>query len=118
MQPWIPAIDGHRDPSDCEAWDVLFFPVGDPSRASNCNLPQSEVYDPQTNPRGARCELQDYQKAIWGPRPPADCGPVEKRIEQTLAHRPGDNVGVQYGLPALKAGQITPAAFAGIHAKA
>jgi hypothetical protein len=118
VQPWIPAIDGHHDPSDCEAWDALFFPVGDPSRASNCNLPQSQVYDPQANPRGARCELQDYQIAIWGRRPPEEWGPVEKRISQGFANRPGDNVGVQYGLEALKAGQITPAEFADINAKA
>jgi hypothetical protein len=116
-QPWVPGVDGHRDPSDCEAWDQLFFPVGDPTRASNCNLPQSDVYDPNTNPRGARCDLQDYQAAIWGPRPASEWGPVEKRIGAGFAERPVDNVGVQYGLQALKAGSITPAEFADLNAK-
>jgi hypothetical protein len=117
-QPWVPAIDGHHDPSDCQAWDQLFFPVGDPSRASNCNLPQSDVYDPNTNPHGARCELQDYQIAIWGRRPPGEWGPVERRIGQGFAERPVSNVGVQYGLEALKAGQITAAEFADLNARA
>jgi hypothetical protein len=117
-QPWVPSIDGHHDPSDCQAWDQLFFPVGDPTRASNCNLPQSDVYDPNTNPRGARCDLQDYQAAIWGPRPPSEWGPVEKRIGSGFAERPVDNIGVQYGLQALKAGSIAPAEFADLNAKA
>jgi hypothetical protein len=116
-EPWLPAIDGHHDPSDCAAWDKLFFPVGDPARASNCNLPQSEVYDPNTNPHGARCDLQDYQVAIWGRRPASAWGPVEKRIGEGFAERPAGNVGVQYGLQALDAGTITPAEFAHLNAK-
>jgi hypothetical protein len=118
QQPWVPQIDGHRDPSDCEAWDKTFFGVGDPARASNCNLPQSQVYDPKTNPRGARCDLQDYQIAIWGRRPASEWGAVERRIGEGFAERPVDNVGVQYGLQALKAGLIAPAEFADLNAKA
>jgi hypothetical protein len=116
-QPWLPAIDGHHDPSDCVAWDKLFFPVGDPTRASNCNLPQSEVYDPNANPHGARCDLQDYQASIWGKRSASEWGPVEKRIGEGFAERPAGNVGVQYGLQALKAGAITQAQFARMNAK-
>jgi hypothetical protein len=116
-EPWVPAIDGHHDQSDCVAWDRLFFPVGDPSRASNCNLPQSEVYDPNTNPRGARCELQDYQVAIWGKRPRSQWGTVEQRIGEGFAERPAGNVGVQYGLHALNSGAITPAEFANVNEK-
>jgi hypothetical protein len=115
-EPWVPQIDGHHDPSDCEAWNATFWPVSEPARASNCNLPESDVYNPETNPRGARCDLQDYQKNIWGPRPQSEWGPVEQRIGEGFANRPFDNVGVQYGLKALQAGLITPAEFANLNA--
>lgn len=117
-EPWVPQIDGHRDPSDCEAWNATFWPVADPSRASNCNLPQKDVYNPQTNPRGTRCDLQDYQIDIWGRRPRFEWGPVEKKIGRGFAERPFDNVGVEYGLNALERGLITPAEFADLNAKA
>ena len=117
-EPWLPAIDGHRDPSDCVAWNETFWPVVDPTNARNCNLPQSEVYDPKKNPRGARCTLQDYQVDIWGRRPSSEWGPVERRIGEGFAERPVDNVGVQYGLRALEQHQIGPAEFADLNAKA
>jgi hypothetical protein len=53
-QPWLPQIDGHRDPSDCAAWDATFWGAVDPGKAANCNLPQDQVYDAQTNPTGTR----------------------------------------------------------------
>src|SRR3954471_5382578 len=117
-QPWVPGIDGHRDPSDCEAWDATFWGAVDPGKASNCNLPQDQVYDPETNPTGTRCDLQDYQVNIWGLQDPDQWGPVEKKIGRGFAARAVDNVGVQYGLEALRAGRITPAEFADLNAKA
>ena len=117
-QPWVPQLDGHRDQSDCATWDATFWGAVDPGKASNCNLPEDQVYDPETNPTGTRCALQDYQVNIWGPRDPSEWGPVEKKIGRGFAARPVDNVGVQYGLEALKAGHITPAEFADLNAKA
>jgi hypothetical protein len=117
-QPWVPAIDGHRDPSDCEAWDATFWGAVDPSKAANCNLPQDQVYDPDTNPTGVRCALQDYQVDIWGLQDRSEWGPVEKKIGHGFAARAVDNVGVQYGLEALRKGLITPAEFADLNAKA
>src|SRR4051794_222825 len=117
-QPWVPAIDGHRDPSDCATWDATFWGAVDPGKASNCNLPEDQVYDPDTNPGGTRCALQDYQVNMWGPRDRSEWGPVEKKIGRGFAARPVDNVGVQYGLEALKAGRITPGEFADLNAKA
>src|SRR3954468_2464335 len=117
-QPWVPDIDGHRDPSDCTAWDATFWGAVDPGKASNCNLPQDQVYDPDTNPNGTRCALQDYQINIWGQRERSEWGPIEKKIGHGFAARAVDNVGVQYGLEALKAGQITPGEFADLKAKA
>jgi uncharacterized tannase-like protein DUF6351 len=117
-QPWVPQIDGHKDPSDCAAWDALFYNAGDPTRgADNCKLTDDVAYDPAARPRAVRCSIQDYQAAIWGPRPESEWGPVEKRIGQGFAERPWGNAGVQYGLEALKAGQITPTEFADLNAK-
>jgi len=61
---------------------------------------KSLVYDPVTNPRGARCTLQDVNANSFG-RDPAT----------GFARRPLDNVGIQYGLLALKQGRITTTQF-------
>ena len=99
-------VDGHHDITDCIAWNLSFAPVSDPTRAVNCNLPASLVYQPVTNPTGVRCTLPDYQIAVWGARP-----------SDGFAKLPGGNLGVQYGLNALNAGQITPAQFIDLNAK-
>lgn len=97
------AVDGHASVANCLAWEASFSGVADPSKAANCNLPPSQVYP---NPGGVRCSAQDYQKAIWGPR-----------RQDGFAKRPTDNVGVQYGLNALLARQITPTQFADLNEK-
>lgn len=53
------------------------------------------VYDPVTNPTGARCTYQDVLVNVFG------------RDSKGFARRPFDNVGVQYGLSALKGGSIS-----------
>jgi hypothetical protein len=116
-EPWVPQIDGHHDPSDCGVWNAGLYSLSEPGKASNCNLPENEVYNPETNPEGARCDLQDYQINIWGPRPESEWGPVEQRIHKGFANRPYDNLGVEYGLKALQAGLITPAEFANINSR-
>src|SRR3954471_18591466 len=116
-QPWVPAIDGHRDPSDCAAWDALFYNVEDPAREQNCALADDRTYDPVLRPEKARCTLQDYQEAIWGPRPASQWEAVEKKIGKGFANRPWGNAGVQYGLRALQSGQITPDEFVDLNAK-
>jgi hypothetical protein len=62
------------------------------------------VYNPATNPGGIRCDVQDYQSAIWGFRP-----------SDGFARSPFANVGVQYGLSALNAGTITPEQFVALN---
>ena len=111
------AVDGHRDASDCEAWEALFAGAFDPKKASNCNLPQSEVYDPKTNPRGVRCTIPDYLVSVLGRRPKSFWGPVEKQLRHGFGQLPLDTVGVQYGLQALQSGKISPAQFADLNAK-
>ena len=58
-----------------------------------------------TNPGGTRCTIQDYQKSLFG------VGPDGK------APSPLDNVGVQYGLNALRAGTLTTEQFVDANAK-
>src|SRR4051812_19049434 len=101
------AVAGTQDTSVCAAWDASFAPVGIPSRVQNCNLQgtafASLVYDPIANPTGVRCDVQDYQSAIWGFRPDG------------FARSPYANVGLQYGLSALTAGTITPEQFVALN---
>src|SRR4029079_380125 len=102
------AVMDVRDPGVCTAWDLSFAPVGIPSRASNCHLAGTPlaplVYDPVSNPGGVRCDVQDYQSAIWGFRP-----------SDGFARSPFANVGVQYGLAALNAGTISPDQFVALN---
>jgi Tannase-like family of unknown function (DUF6351) len=104
------AVSGHKDTSACIAWEFSFAPIGNPARAQNCNLHTSPelaalVFNPVTNPGGIRCTLQDHQVAIWGKRPDG------------YARRPTDNVGLQYGLKALEAGQISVEQFVDLNEK-
>lgn len=100
---WEPSVGGGGD------GDTPVSPVA-------C-VPQTQVYDAQTNPRGVRCSAQDYISNIVGNRPPESWGPVEKAIGRGFANRFLDNVGVQYGLNALRAGQITPEQFVDLNVK-
>ena len=63
-------------------------------------VPAALRYDPKTNPKGARPTIYDHARNVYGVDPATG-----------YARRTYDNVGVQYGLAALNAGQITPAAF-------
>ena len=63
-------------------------------------VPETERYDPVSNPTGARATVYDHMINIFGIDP--DTG---------FAGRPLDNVGVQYGLGALNAREITKAHF-------
>ena len=117
MGPWVPAIDGHKDPSDCAAWDATFYNYSDPTNASHCNLDASLVYNPDTNPGGVRCTIADYMKSIFGLRPPSEWTAPEKKIGHGFANLPWGNEGVQYGLEALRSGQITPDEFVDLNQK-
>ncbi|WP_151523998.1 DUF6351 family protein [Serinicoccus kebangsaanensis] len=59
-------------------------------------LPEELRYDPDTNPGGARCDVYDHTVNVYGTDP-----------ETGFALRPLDNVGIQYGLGALREGAIS-----------
>jgi hypothetical protein len=88
--PQRAAINGHATPGTCELWDQLFVGGVNPFDGCDRSIPKRELYDPKTNPKGARCTLADMNVAVLG-RDPAT----------GFARRPLDNVGVEYGLDAL-----------------
>jgi hypothetical protein len=93
---------GHVNTLPCTIWQIAFG--GNTNPATGCGLPASVTYHPTNNPDGVRCTPQDYAKNVWGLR------------DDGIANNPSDNIGVQYGLNALLAGQITPANFATVNA--
>ncbi len=119
------AVAGHPSMSVCASWVATFLQTIQPRDASadptggsqSCNVAASEAYDPETNPGGVRCALQDYMPSILGFRPEASWNAIEKKLGRGFANRPLDNVGVQYGLTAFKAGTISTAQFLDLNRK-
>lgn len=100
------AVNGHnlltgtQLNSICQSWVGNFLPNIDPAEGCSDAVPRELRYDPANNPGGVRCTLQDGNVNIYG-RDPAT----------GFARRPLDNVGVQYGLQALRDGAISAAEF-------
>jgi len=115
------AINGHTDQSACHAWYNAFgsngragvyFPrtvinaTGTISQSTtatnNCELPNSAVYDPANATATAnfpRCNAWSWAESIWG------------KVTSGQAKDTRDNVGVQYGLKALRDGAISAEEF-------
>jgi len=72
---------------------------GDPTHSCS-GLPANKQYNAKTNKHGVRCTLQDYTINVVG-----------KRAKDGFANRPFDNVGIQYGLKALREGAISTDQF-------
>jgi hypothetical protein len=68
----------------------------------NCDaaIPKEMIYDRNTNPQGARCDLYANEVNVYGRDP-----------RTGFARRPLDNVGVQYGLVAFNSGKIDAEQF-------
>lgn len=89
------AINGHGSVQFCDAWAATFLPGVSPSEGCDGAVPEDAVYDPDSNPDGIRCTLQDSGSNIFG---------VD---ENGFGRRPLDNIGVEYGRAALEAGLLT-----------
>src|SRR6267378_2523838 len=120
------AINGHLSHVGCQSWNNAFGFNNKPGNyvrtlvlnqttgaigtipgeqpRNNCLLPAALVYDPATNPDGTRCGDPDLSTAVWGTTAGIPAG-------STRARQTGDNVGIQYGLKAVRAGAITPEEF-------
>ncbi|CAN5688927.1 DUF6351 family protein [soil metagenome] len=90
------AINGHATAATCDQWEAGYGGLLDPTDGCDPKIAANLIYDATTNPGGIRCTLQDANANQFG------------RDEATgLAERPLDNVGLQYGLEALRAGAIS-----------
>jgi hypothetical protein len=89
------AVNGHRTTGTCRLWVSSFLGTIDPTVGCDPRIPADEIYS-QRRPDGIRCTLQDLNRNVFG---------IDRSTG--FAHRPLDNVGVQYGLEALRAGTIT-----------
>lgn len=118
LLPWQQAaVTGKTGPVACLEFVALLNDAFDPQNRGllqlgllsvrpGCQIPEAQRYHPTRNPTGARCSVQDYQRAIWGHGGPLDAAPI-----------PFDNTGVQYGLNALQSRAITPEQFVDINLK-
>jgi len=66
------------------------------AKACNATIPKTLAFDPESNPHGARCDYFDDMVNVYG-----------KDAKTGAARRALDNVGVQYGLKAFNAKQIS-----------
>ena len=76
----------------------------------------ADRYNPISNPGGIRCTITDAAINVFGPEPKALWSAVERKLGHGFVRVPVDNVGVQHGLNALNANQITPAEFVDLNA--
>jgi len=72
------------------------------AEGGDCNavIPESTRFSRAKNPSGVRCDVYDHAVNVFG-----------KDAKTGAARRTWDNVGVQYGLAALKAGAISARQF-------
>jgi hypothetical protein len=102
----ITAVEGFTA-GTARAWNAAYGRLGVPTNAAGCALAaKTLVFDPVTNPKGARCTTQDIRVNIYGRDP-----------KTGWARRPTDNVGIQYGLGALNSGAISVDEFLEVNEK-
>lgn len=100
------AVEGFT-PGTAAAWERSFVPVLTATNKRGCALnDESKVYDPVTNPKGARCTMQEMRANIYGRDP-----------KTGFARKPQDNIGLQYGLAALNSGVISVDEFLELNEK-
>jgi hypothetical protein len=118
--PWTPQqmadVQGHISIGNSQVSDSAQFHVVVPT--DHCaGISDQQRYDPDKNPGGVRCSIADAAINVFGPRVPSVWSPQEKKIGRGFAGLPVDNVGVEYGLGALRSGKITPDQFVDLNAK-
>ncbi len=99
------AIAGFNDFRTCTAWNLSFASRATATDSCDSSIPAAVRWDPNTNPKGVKCTSTEQLVNQIGRDP-----------KTGFVRVPLDNVGVQYGLSALKAGKITPAQFIALNA--
>src|SRR5581483_4646254 len=117
---WSPSqfapVEGNALPLDAIVSDIGFFNAIVPTHSCG-GISDQQRYQPQTNPGGVRCSIADLAVNVFGPRAPSVWSANERKLGHGFAGVAVDNVGVQYGLAALKGLQITPAQFVDLNAR-
>jgi hypothetical protein len=113
----IAEVEGHPNHVNAAIFDSIYWTdLGVPD--DGCvGVPDEQTYEPESNPGGVRCTLADYMINLFGPRRPVDWSANEKKLGHGFAGLPLDDVGVQFGLRALRQGRITPAQFVDVNEK-
>ncbi|MFL5911408.1 MAG: DUF6351 family protein [Gaiellaceae bacterium] len=117
---WSPTqmadVQGHITVVNSEVSDNAQYHVAVPTDPC-AGVTDAQRYDPKTNPGGVRCTVQDAAINIFGPRPQSIWSANEQKVGHGFAGLPVDNIGVQYGLGALREGKITPEQFLDLNQK-
>ncbi|TDV55184.1 DUF6351 family protein [Actinophytocola oryzae] len=98
------AVSGYNTYDTCTSWGLTFFNRATATGSCDPIIPVETRWSP-TNPSGVRCSAAEQWVNQLGRDPRTGF------VRAVL-----DNVGVQYGLAALRSGQITPAQFAAMNA--
>ncbi|GLY69681.1 hypothetical protein Atai01_63000 [Amycolatopsis taiwanensis] len=99
------AVSGYHDYGTCISWDATFASRATATDSCNAAIPVSARWDPVTNPGGVKCNSNEQLVNQLGRDP-----------QTGFVRSPLDSTGIQYGLQALKDGQITPAQFVDLNA--
>jgi hypothetical protein len=100
----ISQVLGHPNIANPVTFTKAIPNSSDPSRPCP-GVPDDQVYDPQTNPKGVKCTLQDFMVNLFGKRPDG------------FANRGLGNVGIQYGLNGLRTGLLSPQQFVDVNTR-
>ncbi|HKP90370.1 MAG TPA: DUF6351 family protein [Thermoleophilaceae bacterium] len=113
----IAEVEGHPNHVNAAIFDSIYWTdLGVPDDGCT-GVPAEQTYNPTSNPGGVRCTLADYMINVLGPRRRSDWSANEQKIGHGFAGLPLDDVGVQFGLRALRQGRITPAQFVDLNEK-
>jgi Tannase-like family of unknown function (DUF6351) len=117
---WLPTqmgdvLGGPDGVANAEVSDNAQFHVAVPTDPCP-GTTDADRYNPVSNPAGVRCTIGDAAINVFGPEPSRLWSAVERKIHRGFVRIPVDNVGVEYGLAALKAHQITPGQFVDLNA--
>ncbi|MEA2349834.1 MAG: hypothetical protein QOG86_775 [Thermoleophilaceae bacterium] len=113
----IANVEGHPNHGDAVIFDSVYWTDLATPDDTCVGVTAEQTYDPQTNPDGVRCTLTDYMINVMGPRRKSVWSPMEKKVGHGFSGIPLDNVGLQFGLRALRRNQITPAQFVDLNEK-
>ena len=114
----IAAVEGHAVSTNAMTGSLLLSDrVASPSSPECPGVAAEQRYEPTTNPDGVRCGVMDYNVNTLGPRPETVWTANEAALGRGFAGSTIDDVGVQFGLEALRSGAITPEMFVDLNEK-